>query len=485
MKNETKAILAAAFIGVGGYLLLRKKPVPPIPPAKGRLVITTDPVGRDVYLDTVPHGVAPVLLGPSPQTRDLTPGDYEVSFGPAQVGEIQPPPRTVTVAAGATVPVLGSYTGAVLYTLSKASNPAVGGTISLNPAGGVYAPGTEVTLTAAPALGYMFNGWGGDASGGSLTTITMDSDKNITANFVSVVEDYTLTTSVAPAVGGTISLYPAGGVYAPETVVRLTATPAFGYIFSGWSGAATGSLNPIDINMDSDKSITANFVLAPIQRILTTSVAPAGSGMVIPSGGTYNDGSVVYLTIVPASGWGFSGWSGDATGLDNPLAVTMDRDKNIVANFHEVTTVYTLTTGSNPLGAGVVDPNMQIVVPGTQLTLTALPIAGYNFSHWSGDASGSQNPITITMDSDKHIVANFTEVLVHYVLTTNVNPAGSGFVDKNPAGGIYSPGTVVRITALRVPPYFFNRWSGDISSSANPVDITMNSNMNITANFVL
>jgi hypothetical protein len=39
--------------------------------------------------------------------------------------------------------------------------------------------------------------------------------------------------------------------------------------------------------------------------------------------------------------------------------------------------------------------------------LTANSASGYNFSDWSGNASGSANPITVTMDGDKSVTANF------------------------------------------------------------------------------
>ena len=41
------------------------------------------------------------------------------------------------------------------------------------------------------------------------------------------------------------------------------------------------------------------------------------------------------------------------------------------------------------------------------MQLTANPASGYNFSQWSGDASGSTNPITVTMDGDKSVTADF------------------------------------------------------------------------------
>jgi uncharacterized repeat protein (TIGR02543 family) len=54
----------------------------------------------------------------------------------------------------------------------------------VSPAGGEYESGTQVTLTASPAMGYIFENWTGDASGSTSTiTITMDSDKSLTAHF--------------------------------------------------------------------------------------------------------------------------------------------------------------------------------------------------------------------------------------------------------------------------------------------------------------
>lgn len=68
------------------------------------------------------------------------------------------------------------------YTLTTAANGS--GTVSMNPAGGTYAAGTEVTVTANPASGWQFSGWSGDLSGSTNpATITMGSDKAITANF--------------------------------------------------------------------------------------------------------------------------------------------------------------------------------------------------------------------------------------------------------------------------------------------------------------
>ncbi|MDR0232641.1 MAG: carbohydrate binding domain-containing protein [Dysgonamonadaceae bacterium] len=71
---------------------------------------------------------------------------------------------------------------------------------------------------------------------------------------------------------------------------------------------------------------------------LATSVLPAGSGSVNanpapPVGQGYDEGTVVTLTAEPANGWAFSEWSGDITGTQNPVTVTMNTHKNVTANF--------------------------------------------------------------------------------------------------------------------------------------------------------
>ncbi len=75
------------------------------------------------------------------------------------------------------------------YTLNVFLDPTEGGSVTLDPSGGTYPEGTVVTLTADPAENYQFAGWSGDASGTSATvSVTMDSDKQATANFSKVGE---------------------------------------------------------------------------------------------------------------------------------------------------------------------------------------------------------------------------------------------------------------------------------------------------------
>jgi uncharacterized repeat protein (TIGR02543 family) len=188
------------------------------------------------------------------------------------------PPYSLSIAPAANVKSLvsnaGCGAGATLpsptqcgcgtpsqYTLTTTANPSAGGSISRSPNAGTYSPGTVVTLTATPASGYTFTGWSGGASGtNTTTTVTMNAHTSVTANFTnSTGTTYTLTTTVSPGAGGTITRSPNAATYAAGTVVTLTATPASGYSFTGWSGGASGTNTTTTVTMNANTSVTANF----------------------------------------------------------------------------------------------------------------------------------------------------------------------------------------------------------------------------------
>lgn len=153
----------------------------------------------------------------------------------------------------------------VTYILSVTANPGGGGSISLSPAGGTYDAGSEVTLTAIPAQGYVFDRWSLDATGtSSSVTLTMDSSKRVTAHFTA---RYTLTTQVSPIGSGTVA--PASGTYDGGTKVTLTATPAQGYVFEGWEGDdIISTSSSLTLTMDSSKEVIAYFKVEVEEGIL-------------------------------------------------------------------------------------------------------------------------------------------------------------------------------------------------------------------------
>jgi Pro-kumamolisin, activation domain/Divergent InlB B-repeat domain len=124
------------------------------------------------------------------------------------------------------------------------------------------APGTQVTLTATPADGWGFSGWGGACSGVGNCVVTMSAAQSVTATFAQT--QYTLDVSVAG--NGTVTSSPPGIScpsvctmnYASGTSVMLTATPTGGASFNGWGGACTGNGSCL-VTMNSLESVTAMF----------------------------------------------------------------------------------------------------------------------------------------------------------------------------------------------------------------------------------
>jgi hypothetical protein len=228
---------------------------------------------------------------------------------------------TIARAQGGAVLLDDDSTG---YTVTVQAT--TGGSVTLNPTGGVYADGTLVTVTAVPASGYRFGSWGGALSGTTNpTTLLVNGNKTISASFV---RQYTV--GVSTSGGGSVSLSPSGGVYDVGTLVTLTAVPVAGGSFLGWGGALSGTTNPATLVVDGNKSVTASFT-----PVYTLAVSTKGKGSVTlsPAGGAYLEGTVVTLTARPGSGFRFTGWSGSLSGTTNPATLVMNGNKSVTATF--------------------------------------------------------------------------------------------------------------------------------------------------------
>ncbi|MCP4542038.1 MAG: hypothetical protein GY832_33345 [Chloroflexi bacterium] len=466
----------------------------------GNCVVTMD-VDQAITatFDLLTHTLTVNTAGDGTGSVDLDPTSDVYDYGTA-----------VTLTA---VPALGSYFGGWTGNLVGANNPdtlvmdgdkAVTATFStdppvtytltvhtigsgtVDPAGGTYISGTVLNLSATPDTDWQFDSWSGGVIGTSNpVSLTMDSDKVITATFdmLLVVPTYTLTVntvgsgSVTPDPVGTLLL--PGWLYEQGTVVTLTAVPTSGSYFGGWTGALTSANNPETLVMDEDKEITATFSTEP-PITYTLTVYTVGSGTADPAGGTYISGTVLSMSATADPGWQFVGWSGDVISTSNPVSLTMDGYKAITVTFDLLTHTLTVNTAGDGTGSVDLDPTGGVYDYGTAVTLTAVPDLGSYFGGWTGDLISADNPDTLVMDEDKEITATFsTEPPVTYTLT--VQTVGSGTVD--PAGGTYISGTVLSLSATPDPDWQFEDWSGDVISTTNPISVTMTGDMTVTATF--
>ncbi|MBW1915920.1 MAG: hypothetical protein JRI86_13465 [Deltaproteobacteria bacterium] len=337
-----------------------------------------------------------------------------------------------------------SATTSTQYTLTMGVSSGNGSTI---PAVGDhdYDEGTVVNITAIPDSGWEFDSWTGDVANTALstTTVTMNSDKTVTALFTEIPSvQYTLTTLISPSGGGSIT---ASGIDCPGdcsdtydagTVVTITATPVSGWQFDSWTGGvANTALSTTTVTMDSDKTVTALFTEIPsVQYTLTMGVIGYGSTTPAVGAHAYDAGTVVDITAIPDSGWEFVKWTGGVAkaGLST-TTVTMNSDKTVTATFTEILPVqYTLTMQINGNGSTTPAVGEHHYYEGTVVDITATPDSGWDFVSWTGGiADTSSVTTTVTMNSNKTVTATFIKNSPPDRPTSLNNPADGAIIEPD------------------------------------------------------
>ena len=219
---------------------------------------------------------------------------------------------------------------------------------------------------------------------------------------------YTITTSVNPLEGGTLT--PTTSQFEEGETVVLNATPSTEYTFFAWSGVS-GSSASTSIVMDSDKAVTAVFT----KKRYALNISIEGEGEVnekiIKAGVStdYNSGTIIELSASPAIEWIFVEWKGDFSEVENPTQISIDKPKNITAVFEKKQYPLSIVIeGNGSVEEKIIKPGLaNDYNSGTIIQLNAVPENGWSFLKWSGDLLSSKNPIEITVDMAKTIKAEF------------------------------------------------------------------------------
>lgn len=220
-----------------------------------------------------------------------------------------------------------------------------------------------------------------------------------------------LTLTMAAGPGGTTSPAPGTYTYDEGASGNVQALPNSGYRFTRWTGdIPTGQETnaTIFITMDANKSLAATFTKAWVLTIFS-----ATGGTTNPAAGAhgYDDGTVALIAATAAGGYRFDHWTGDVpagSATNNPLSLTMNSDKSITPVFIRQ---YTLTLTAGTGGTTNPAPGAYPYDEGSSASVQAVAAAAYQLDFWSGDASGSANPVTVVMNGNKSIQANFTRVV--------------------------------------------------------------------------
>jgi uncharacterized repeat protein (TIGR02543 family) len=168
-----------------------------------------------------------------------------------------------------------------------------------------FATGSTVNLRATPNEGSVFTGWSGACTGAGTCNVTTNGDQSVTATFGPA--NFILTVNETGNGSGSVTSNPPG-ITCPDVCsssfptgsqVTLTATPAQGFTFTGWSGPCSGT-GTCSVTMNSNQTVTANFTNQPV-----TLTAFPGS----PTTATVHPGDSAIFPLVLSS----SGFTGTVT----------------------------------------------------------------------------------------------------------------------------------------------------------------------------
>jgi uncharacterized repeat protein (TIGR02543 family) len=302
-----------------------------------------------------------------------------------------------------------------------------------------------------------------------------------------------------------------------DGVLTLTASPASGSSFAGWSGSCSGTSLQCTPS-GSSREVIATFIPSN-SYTLTVRTTGTGNGTVTstPLGincgndcmESYATGGTVRLTASAANGSRFTGWGGACSGTTSTsCTVTMNAAQNVTATFSPIPT-YALTVNKAGTGSGTVSSDLEGIsrkriscgnsctesyFSGTDVRLTATANNGFTFAGWSGACSGTSTSCTVKMDTAKTATATFVP---NYILTISTisNPTTlpiQGWVTSSPTGincgsdctEGYASSTNVTLTAGMRDGANFAGWSGACSGTSTSCTVKMDTAKTATATFV-
>jgi len=370
--------------------------------ANGSLVVNLSPpsIGGQWQVNGVYHNSGDLV-------NPLTPGQYTVSFKPVS-GYTTPASFSVNIIASQETTTNATYSAIALptYTLTLNANSAQGN-VSASPtaSGNIYNSGSVVQLTAYATTGYHFTGWSGDLVGSiSLTNITMNSSKTITANFASGDPNLTtVTVTIKPdaAANAGVTWSVTGDSQLRASSTSLSEAVGSGYtaylpvtlnLVAGWLGTNGVTSFNVPVTAGLVTNVTLTCVPDTTPGLLTVTLSPPqaislGAKWHV-NGGTYGQSASVSL---PPGNYSVtydsvSGWTAPAS---QPVTIQPSGAVVLPGNYTPPAGQPIITSVSPPIGP---------LTGGTLMTIN-----GANFTGTTDVLIGGQQATNVVVESATEI----------------------------------------------------------------------------------
>jgi glucose/arabinose dehydrogenase len=300
----------------------------------------------------------------------------------------------------------------------------------------------------------------GEDEAGELYVVHYGSGSNGTIQrLVETAQSFTLTVNRTGTGTGTVVSAPASincgsvcaSTFGAGAVVTLTATPAAGSVFTGWSGGGCSGTGTCAVTVAAATTVNATFTVPTVTLTVTRAgngggtitSAPSGIGCPVTCVASYAPGTRVTLTAQADIGSSFGGWSGGGCSGTGTCVVTLSANTAVTATFTQqffnltVTTSGPGTVTSSPSGISCGTTCVAGFSPGVTVTLTASAGAGATFAGWNGACSGVATVCNVAMTGFKSVTATF------------VTTFGGTFAD-DPLVRNTTPIKALHLTELRV-----------------------------------
>jgi len=396
------------------------------------VVVSTDPMDKAV--DVTLNKVISITFNTDMDAASINNSSFSIKQGTTVIkGKIDPTASAKTFTFTPEVNLLPfmTYTGTVTmeardnfktamisdYTWTFVTIPQV--TLSFSPllsgtitGSGEFAEGSTTTASATALAGFTFTNWtenDKEVSTSSSYQFTMKGNKALVANFAPVpLGNFAVNLSSSPAAGGTTT---GSGPYRTGANVTVSAAANPGFTFTNWTenGIVVSTSSSFQFAISANRTLVANYKNVPASQFAVTLTSSPAAGGTTDGEGSYNAGTSVTVNAKTNPAYNFVNWTDKATGAvvstSPDYKFALSANKALVANFAIKT--YTLTViAAN--GTVLKSPDQVSYNHGTAVLLTATPGTGYTFTSYTGDAVSMIRTVTVMMNANKTVTANFT-----------------------------------------------------------------------------